>query len=284
MDPLSGRLVAVAPGRSQRPGAATATLELETPDERETCPFCEGREDRTPPEVFALPAGREPDTPGWSVRVVPNKYPAFERQEVVVHAPEHVRSIADLDANELGLVAEAWRVRASSARADGFENVFAGINEGRAAGSSLPHSHSQLVGFHEEPPAPPESCKLCDYLAWEQLEQERIVLERDGLVLLCPYAARAPYECLVAPLEHEPDGFESLLLGPALDLAAEALRRLRLAEGARPANLWLAQNGHWCLEVVPRLTVFASLELATGRFVNPLAPEDAAETLRAAAA
>ena len=275
--------MAVAPGRSRRPGAATATLEPEAPDERESCPFCEGHEDRTPPEVFALPAGREPDTPGWSVRVVPNKYPAFERQEVVVHAPEHVRSIADLEAGQLGLVAEAWRDRAAAARGDGFARVFAGINEGRAAGSSLPHSHSQLVGFREEPPATPADCRVCDYLAWEQLERERIVIERDGLVLLCPYAARAPYECLVAPLEHEPDGFESALLGPALDLAAEALRRLRAAEGARPANLWLKQGGHWCLEIVPRLTVFASLELATGRFVNPLAPEDAAETLRGAA-
>ena len=125
-----------------------------------------------------------------------------------------------------------------------------------------------------------DPCKLCDYVAWERLDQERIVAERDGLVLLCPYAGRAPYECLVAPLEHEPDGFESPLLGAALDLAAEALRRLRSAEGPRPANLWLHQDGHWRLEIVPRLTVFASLELATGHFVNPLPPEDAAASLR----
>ncbi len=211
---------------------------------------------------------------------MPNKFPAFEHQEVVVHAPEHVRSIADLGAAELELVAEAWQARASAARADGFASVFAGINEGRAAGSSLPHSHSQLAGFREQPVSQEDPCKLCDYVAWERLDQERIVAERDGLVLLCPYAGRAPYECLVAPLEHEPDGFGSPLLGAALDLAAEALRRLRSAEGPRPANLWLRQDGHWCLEIVPRLTVFASLELATGHFVNPLPPEDAAASLR----
>jgi UDPglucose--hexose-1-phosphate uridylyltransferase len=282
VDPLSGRLVAVAPGRSRRPGAATAVLEPEAPDERESCPFCEGREEQTPPEVFALPAGREPDTPGWSVRVVPNKFPAFERQEVVVHAPDHLRSSAEVGEGQLELVAEAWRTRAAALRGDGFETVFAGINEGRAAGSSLPHSHSQLVGFRERPSRAHDACRLCDYVTWERLEQERIVLERDGFVLLCPFASRAPYECLVAPLEHERDGFESGLLGSALELAAEALRRLRAAEGARPANLWLQQDGHWCLELVPRLTVFAALELASGRFVNPLAPEDAAETLRGA--
>jgi UDPglucose--hexose-1-phosphate uridylyltransferase len=163
--------------------------------------------------------------------------------------------------------------------------VFAGVNEGRAAGSSLPHSHSQLVGFRERPATerPGASCNLCDYLAWEQLEQERLVVERDGLVLVCPYAGRAPYECLIAPLEHEQDGFESALLGSALELAAEALRRLRRAEGARPANLWLRPDGHWRLELLPRLTVFASLELGTGHYVNPLAPEAAAATLRGAA-
>jgi Galactose-1-phosphate uridylyltransferase len=59
-----------------------------------------------------LPRDRAPDTPGWRVRVVPNKYPAFEHQEVVVNAPQHVRSIAELELEQLELVAEAWRLRA----------------------------------------------------------------------------------------------------------------------------------------------------------------------------
>lgn len=280
-------MVAVAPGRAQRPGAPTASLEPETPEELESCPLCEGREERTPPEVFALPsAGREPDTPGWSVRVVPNKFPAFERQEVVVHAPRHVRSLADIGGEQLAHVAEAWQARAAAARAEGFPYVFACVNEGRAAGSSLPHSHSQLVGFREQPPVEAgerrgADCRFCKYLAWERGENMRVVLEREGLVLLCPYAGRAPYECLVAPLEHEADGFESALLGAGLALAAEALRRLREAEGARPANLWLHPDGHWHLELLPRLTVFASIELGAGHYVNALAPEQAAATLRA---
>jgi UDPglucose--hexose-1-phosphate uridylyltransferase len=286
VDPLSDRVVAVAPRRSERPGAPWSTLEPETAEERESCPFCEGNEHRTPPEVFALPAaGREPDSPGWAVRVVPNKFPAFERQEVVVHAPQHVRSLADLGVEQLSLVAEAWHARAKAARADGFPHVFACVNEGRAGGASLPHSHSQLVPFREEPPVQAAehasaSCRVCDYLAWERAEQKRVVAERDGLLLLCPYAGRAPYECLVAPLEHEPDGFESSLLGAGLELAADALRRLREAEGPRAANLWLHNGGHWHLELLPRLTVFASVELGAGYHVNPLPPEQAAEALR----
>jgi UDPglucose--hexose-1-phosphate uridylyltransferase len=267
--------------RSGRPGASWARLDEETPEERETCPFCEGREDQTPPEVFALPEGRAPDTPGWSVRVVPNKFPAFDRQEVVVHTPDHVRSIADLDAPQLGLVAEAWRARARAAREDGFV-LFAGINEGKAAGSSLPHTHSQLVYLREEPPVQTAESGLADYLRWEREEVTRIVLERDGLVLLSPYAGRGPFECLIAPLEPEADGFESDRLGPALVLAAEALRRLREALHPSPANIWLHTGSHWHLELLPRLTVFASVEHGAGLYVNPLAPEEAAEKLRAA--
>lgn len=228
--------------------------------------------------------GRPPDTPGWSVRVVPNKYPAFARQEVVVHAPEHVRSIAELGAEQLDLVAEAWRLRAEAAREEG-KIVFACVNEGRAAGASLPHSHSQLVWLDEEPPVPRAErgvggCQLCEALARELEERTRVVGEREGFVLLCPYASRSPYECLIAPLAHEPDGFGSPLLGAALDLAAEALRRLGAAEGPRPANLWLHEAGHWHLELLPRLTGLASLELGAGHYINTLAPEQAAGMLR----
>jgi UDPglucose--hexose-1-phosphate uridylyltransferase len=261
-------------------------LEPVTDEELDSCPFCEGREDRTPPETLALPQveGRGPDTPGWSVRVVPNKYPAFERQEVVVHAPFHARSLAELDSAQLELVAQAWRLRAEAAREDGFTHVFAGVNEGRAAGASLPHSHSQLLWLRDEPPSPAsergEGCRLCDYLGRELGEGMRVVEERDGLVLLCPYASRVPFECLVAPVEHEDGGFGSPLLGAGLALASEALRRLHAAVGPRPANLWLHESGHWHLELLPRLTVFAATELGAGLYINTVAPEDAAVTLR----
>jgi len=276
--------VAVAPGRSGRPGAEQPRLGPPTEEELEACPFCEGREDRTPPEVLALaPDDREPDTPGWSVRVVPNKYPAFERQEVVVHSPQHRRSIAELGLEQLELVAEAWRLRAAAAESRG-KTIFVCVNEGRAAGASLLHSHSQLVWLDEEPPVPKaergEPCRLCEALEVERTEGTRVVEERNGLVLLCPYASRSAYECLIAPVEHEEHAFPNPLLGPALELAAEALRRLAVAEGLRPMNLWLHEAGHWHLELLPRLSVIASLELGAGHYINTLAPEQAADTLR----
>jgi UDPglucose--hexose-1-phosphate uridylyltransferase len=232
--------------------------------------------------VLGTDEGRKPDTPGWEIRVVPNKYPAFERQEVVVHSPEHKRSLAELDREQLDLVAEAWRLRAKAAREEG-KYLFAGANEGRAAGASLLHSHSQLVWLSEEPPIPRaergEPCRVCEYLERERAEGARVVEERGGLLLLCPYASRSPYECLIAPVEHEEDGFGPLL-GAGLDLAADALRRLNALGPQRPMNLWLHEAGHWHLELLPRLNVYAALELGAGHYINTLAPEQAAADLR----
>jgi UDPglucose--hexose-1-phosphate uridylyltransferase len=279
-------------------------------DDDAGCPFCAGRENATPPETFALgPPGRPADAPGWRVRVVPNKFPAFGpwsdegdrttglfarraaqgRQEVVIHTPRHVRTLADLSVRELEQVAEAWQARAAAAREQGFPFMQTLVNEGRAAGASLQHSHSQLVWLKDEPPLVVQErrvqeeeggCVLCRVLA-EELEQRiRIVGQRDGLVLLCPFAGRQPYELLVAPRECESDPFTSGVLGAVLALAAEGLRRLRVAEGPVPVNMWVHASGHWHFEVLPRLTILAGLELGSGYFVNTLAPESAAGVLR----
>jgi UDPglucose--hexose-1-phosphate uridylyltransferase len=252
-------------------------LESETAEELESCPFCSGREDRTPPETLTI---GEP----WQIRVVPNLYPAFERQEVVVHAPRHVRSFAELAAGEAALVAEAWRARAQAAREEGFAYVHALVNEGRIAGASLPHSHSQLVWLREPPPALAAeaggTCRLCALLEAERRDGERIVRERDRFVVLAPPAGRAPYELLIAPTEHEASGFGSDGLGTALGLLAETIGSLRALEGPVPWNAWLHEGGHWHLEVVPRLTVFAGVELGAGIYVLTVAPEAAAAQLR----
>jgi UDPglucose--hexose-1-phosphate uridylyltransferase len=299
----------IAPARARRPGADRVAAEPD--DDVAGCPFCEGREGATPPETFALgPPGRPADAPGWRVRVVPNKFPAFGpwsgegnrgglfarraalgRQEVVIHSPRHVRTLADLSSRELERVAEAWQARAATAAEQGFPYVQALVNEGRSAGASLQHSHSQLVWLEQEPPLVDQErraqeaeggCVLCRVLADELEQRIRVVAERDGLVLLCPFAGRQPYELLVAPRACENGPFASPLLGAALGLAAEGIRRLRVAEGSVPFNLWLHPARHWHLEVLPRLTVLAGLELGAGYYVNTLAPESAAGVLREA--
>ena len=281
----------VAPGRARRPGGTTRAVAPPTADELETCPFCEGREGRTPPETLALgrPDGARPDSPGWAVRVVPNLYPALEHQEVVVHTPRHERTIADLRPAELRSIAQAWSERAAAARAEGFTYVQALVNEGPDAGASLPHSHSQLVWLRASPPAvvgedagSEDGCGVCALVAQEMRERTRVVVEREGLALLASYAGRLPYELLIAPTAH-PGGsaFESEALPAALELLGEAVGRLRTVEGPVPLNAWLHDGAHWHIELVPRMSVLAGLELGAGLFVNTLAPEAAAERLRA---
>jgi UDPglucose--hexose-1-phosphate uridylyltransferase len=208
------------------------------------------------------------DAGGWLVRVVPNLYPALEHQEVVVHSPRHVRTFAELADAEVAAVGEAWEARREAARADGFAYVHALVNEGRAAGSSLPHSHSQLVWLREPPP---ERAGEADGALPSLLGRDDLVVAADGANRAVVHACgRLPYELLIG----SSGGFD---LGAGLRLLRECARRLRAAEGPVPWNAWLHEDH---IEVVPRLSVLAGLELGAGIYVNTVAPEEAAETLR----
>jgi UDPglucose--hexose-1-phosphate uridylyltransferase len=78
-DLISGRWVIIATERSKRPDDFRPPVPAAPIAEAVGfCPFCEGNEGKTPPEVFSLRAtGTAPDSPGWTVRVVPNKFPAL---------------------------------------------------------------------------------------------------------------------------------------------------------------------------------------------------------------
>ena len=215
----------------------------------------------TPPQTLVLPEGGD-----WQVRVVPNLYPALERQEVVIHSRTHARSITELSDDQLDLVADAWQ-RRRAAEPDGY--VQALVNEGREAGASLPHSHSQLAWLPDRLPAePPRAGKT--------------IVDRDGLVAWSPRVARVPYEAAIAPADPEGDGLHSAHLGAALRLLAELVRRLHTLEGPLPFNAWLHNHDSgWRIVLFPRLSILAALELAGGVYVNTLAPEEAADRLRA---
>jgi len=257
-DDATGRWVAYAPARATRPGAAQPVE-----DELSSCPFCSGHEDRTPPETLRLGDGPT----GWRVRVVPNLYPALERQEVVVHGHEHRRSLAGLDDETLDLIAAAWQRRAR----DIGRPPFAFVNEGHAAGASLPHSHSQLAWLPGTPPA---------LQAEKRLPETEQILAREGLVAGCPHTSRVAYEIQVAPAEPEAGAFRSELLAPALRLLAELIRRLHVIHGSDlPLNAWLHDGPHWHLELLPRTTRLAGLELGAEVWVNTVTPELAAREI-----
>jgi UDPglucose--hexose-1-phosphate uridylyltransferase len=158
------------------------------------------------------------------------------------------------------------------------------LNEGRAAGASLPHSHSQLVWLREPPPAVVDEsphlqegrCGACAVL--EGRAGLEIAVRGDVSLLAAP-AGRAPYELLIVPEAHEPEPTEDGLR-VAAELLRHAIRRLHDVEGAAPLNAWLHPGDHWHVELVPRLTVFAGLELGAEIYVNSLPPEEASIRLR----
>ena len=189
-DPLSGRVVAIAPGRASRPGASRR---VEPPPDATSWSRARSaraaRTGRRPRRC--CPARRTP----WQVRVVPNLYPAFERQEVVVHVPRTSARWPSSTTRSSTLVAEAWRLRAGAAR-DGLRPR--ARQRGRGGGAASPHTHSQLVWLPEAPPVVAPSGRPVPATARSvavEPDERLVVAERDGVILFGgvgrPVAVRA---------------------------------------------------------------------------------------------
>jgi UDPglucose--hexose-1-phosphate uridylyltransferase len=351
IDQLTGLRTILAPARGDRP----QQFELPESDPKgpEGCPFCEGREGKTPPEVYAVRAGGGgPDTPGWTTRVVPNLYPALAgdahrasgeiapsldahapgtaseagafgsagdpllesrrsgepdlfssrpapgAHEVIVNGPEHVTAMAQLGKEQFAAAVETWRERMRAHSEDPYVQLI--VNEGGRAGASLEHTHAQLYALPFVPAAVAREREragayrerttggglLSDILVEEVRRRERLVAIDDEAALICPWASRSPFELRVVP-RREAAGFEEDNGGAAM--LHTALRALAARFGRPPElNLWVrtaprsAEHFHWYIDLVPRLTVKAAFEFATGVDINTYPPERAAAELREA--
>jgi UDPglucose--hexose-1-phosphate uridylyltransferase len=319
IDPLTGQRAIIAGERAGRPGAlppVTPAPALDAADD----PFAAGHEDQTPPELFALrPDGGAPDTPGWMVRVVPNRYPTLTpdspdpepyanrdlfwsgpargAHEVIINAPEPVTSLSSLSSEQVITAVEVWRER-MRAHADA-ACVHVSVNERADAGSTVAHTHAQLFALDFVPSAIARERErfgayatrtmganlLADLVQNEVRQRERVVAIDDEAVLMSPYGARVPYQLMIAPrtprMRFEDDG----PTGAALLHAA--LGRLdRLLGASPPLNLWVrtaprgAEQFCWRIDILPALTHLAGLELGAGLGVNVVSPEQAAAELR----
>jgi UDPglucose--hexose-1-phosphate uridylyltransferase len=329
IDPLSGHRTIVAGERSRRPGGEPR-CEPPEPIDPEKDPFAEGHEERTPPELYAVrPGGGPADSPGWTVRVVPNLYPALTpaepdesgsvalpppldvrgqpelfvsqpasgAHEVIVNGPQPVLSLAELPLEQVVAAVETWRERMRTHAASAYLQLI--VNERREAGASLPHTHAQLYALDFVPAAIARERErasayttrtmgqslLGDLVAEEVRRRERIVAIDEEAVLMAPYASRLPFQLMLAPrrprARFEDDGPS----GAAL--LHDGLRRLTRHLGSSPPlNLWVrtaprgADDFCWRIDVLPRLTHLAGLELSTDVNLNIVAPEHAAAVLR----
>ena len=318
IDPLTGLRSIIAGARAGRPGGGFR-VEPPGPIDPESDPFLEGHEDRTPPEVHAVRASGGADSPGWSVRVVPNLYPALGNDgealprhhnpdlftalpaigahEVVVNAPAPVVSLGQLPVQQVAAAMEVWRQRINAHAGAAYVHVI--VNERREGGASLPHTHAQVYALDFVPAAIARERErfgayatrtmggnlLADLVQEEVRTRDRIVAIDDEAVLMAPYASRLPYQLLLAPRRPRPRFEDEGPLGAAL--LHDALNRLARRFGTPPPlNLWVrtaprgADHFCWRIDILPRLTHLAGLELGAGLNLNIVAPETAAAELR----
>jgi UDPglucose--hexose-1-phosphate uridylyltransferase len=250
-------------------------------------------------EPAAEPSGAPPDplAPG---RGEPDLFPvraADGVNEVIVNAPDPVASLVELEPEQVERAMEVWRERVRAH--DEAPYVHVSVNEGRAAGASLPHTHAQLYALGFVPAAVARERErftaywertqgrnlLEDLLQEEVRRRERVVAIDAEAVAFCPFASRVPFQLQLVPRRPRARFEDDGPLGARV--LFDVLTRLSAALGAPPPlNLWVrtaprgAEHFCWRIDILPRLTQLAGLEMGTGVNLNVVAPERAAELLR----
>ncbi|RMD47246.1 MAG: galactose-1-phosphate uridylyltransferase [Aquificota bacterium] len=265
----------IAVERARRPHDF-ATHVYEEYGDIKKCPFEPGNEGKTPPEIFSIrEPNTKPDTPGWKVRVIPNKYPAlrieetdksdfyliydkkggFGAHEVIIDTPDHYKHIQDFSVEEMSNMFLTFRERMRALYMDlriKYVHIFK--NHGKDAGKSLVHSHSQLIALSQIPKKQEtminqsrnyfkehDRCYICDEIKAELLDGSRIVYENSDFLVFCPYASLYPFEIKILPKKHLHD-FSTIdgdLLKDLSEATQQAVRRLHKALVNPPFNLIL---------------------------------------------
>jgi UDPglucose--hexose-1-phosphate uridylyltransferase len=229
LNQLTGRWVTIVAERALRPSDFAPRQQLEIESDR-ACPFCPGHEESTPPALESVGEGGD-----WTLRVVPNLYPAFDGDdgfavrhvgpvhvmaegtgihEVFVYSPAHDDSLDQLDDAGAGRFMLALKHRfAEHANLPNIRYTQAIVNHGREAGASIAHPHGQLLGL---PFVPGEvldeerafsrfagGCLLCTTAEAELSTGDRVVFANDDVAVICPYWSGSPYELLIVPRRHE---------------------------------------------------------------------------------
>jgi len=234
-DPIIGRWVIIATDRGKRPSEFIVTP---PPSKGGLCPFCPGNEKMTPNEIIAYRTnGGKPNTAGWHIRVVPNKYPALKIEgdlaragegvydkmsgigahEVIIESPNHRDTLSSVSARQFEEVLWAWRDRIIDLKKDArlrYALIFK--NHGEAAGASLEHTHSQLIALPIIPKRVAEEldgtleyynykerCIFCDIIRQEIMQGIRIIAENQDFLAVSPYAPKSPFETWILPKFHE---------------------------------------------------------------------------------
>jgi UDPglucose--hexose-1-phosphate uridylyltransferase len=253
-DPATKQWVIMATERAKRPHDFKKSGPPEPlPAYKADCPFCPGNEKMTPPEILAYRQGGPPNSPGWWVRVVTNKFSALVpdgsltrreeeglfrkmdgvgQHEVIIETPQHNQCIALMENKQVEEILLAYRERYLTLREDSrFKLIIIFKNHGLAAGTSLDHPHSQLVATpivplnirHRFEKAASHldddgTCVYCDIIREGLRVRTRLIMETNRFVTFHPFASRAPFETWILPKDHQAS-FGSISMNDAKEFA-----------------------------------------------------------------
>ncbi len=271
-DPIIGRWVIISVERGRRPSDFNERVEMSS--KKGFCPFCPGNEATTPEEIFSYrDVNSKPNTPGWTLRIVPNKFPAlriegdlnregdgvFDKMsgigahEVIIESPNHYDSLSKISLDNFANVLYAFKERILELKKDRrFRYVLIFKNYGEAAGASLEHSHSQLIALPIVPKRVieefdgskeyynyKERCIFCDIIRQERREGIRVINENDYFISITPFAPRFPFETWILPKYHS-SHYEELKDYKALaEIFSDTLKRLDKTLNIPPYNFIL---------------------------------------------
>ena len=289
-----------------------------------SCPFCKGNESMTPEEVFSIK-----EEGSWKIRVVPNKFPALKLKkeydgtidrhindgylymdgvgshEVIIESPKHNDDLATVKLEQVEKVMLTYRQRfIELSKNEDYQLIVIFRNHGIRAGTSLEHSHSQLVATPFVPCYVRNKlfesqryfddlgrCVFCDMIKYELKDNERMICENEDFVAFAPYASVVPYNIVILPKKHEScfvDVSEKDVKGLALILKIILQKLYYLLDDpdynyvidSSPIDKSGERHYHWHLKILPRLTTRAGFEIGSGVNINTILPEDCAKSLR----
>ncbi|MFQ5900984.1 MAG: galactose-1-phosphate uridylyltransferase [Thermodesulfobacteriota bacterium] len=259
-DPIIGRWVIISTERGKRPSEFIRNVSSKRSG---FCPFCPGNEAKTPPEVFAYREMNSlPNTTGWTLRIVSNKFPALRIEgnvdregdgiydkmsglgahEVIIESPNHDDTLSTISEKRFEDVLHAYTARFIDLKKDDrFRYILIFKNHGEQAGATLEHTHSQLIALPIIPKRVTEEldgsleyfnykerCIFCDIIRQEIMQGVRVVNENQDFLAIAPYAPKFPFETWILP-KHHASSFENLdkaCYGSLARLFRDTLRRI----------------------------------------------------------
>lgn len=306
-DYILDRWVIISQGRGARP---QEFKERAVVSGGGACLFCPGQEQNTPSEI-----GRIEKDGRWRIRWFPNKFPAVDvsgephartdntfftfasaygQHELIVETPEHEKQLADLDVEQVKELLGAYGNRIFWLSKDkNIKYVLVFKNHGQKAGTSLVHSHTQVISSNQLPRVVREEvdaarqhghCPYCFIIEIEK-KSERRCFENEHFVAFAPYASRFNYEVWIFPKNHVKHilQFSDAQLSDLARILLQVLGRIKTLGADYNLFFHYAPDGsdlHFHVEITPRIALWGGFELASGTVINSVSPEDAAAFYR----